>query len=156
MIRVQTEDFDPGEALASLDQGPGVGALASFIGLVRRHGDQPDVVAITLEHYPGMTERALEALEAEARRRFDLTDCLVIHRIGELALGERVVLVATTSPHRQAALDATSFLIDWLKTRAPFWKREITAAGSHWVAAKASDDDAAGRWSMPSQDSLKT
>ncbi len=146
MIRIQAEDFDPGAALASLDQGPGVGALASFIGLVRRHGDQAEVVAITLEHYPGMTERALAALETEARRRFELSDCLIIHRIGRLALGERVVLVATTSPHRQAALDATAFLIDWLKTKAPFWKQEITADGSHWVAAKASDEAAAERW----------
>ncbi|MFA5120898.1 molybdenum cofactor biosynthesis protein MoaE [Zavarzinia sp.] len=146
MIRVQSEDFDVGAELARLDQGPGVGAVASFVGLVRRHGDQQDVTGIALEHYPGMTERALEALEAEARKRFELADCLIIHRVGELPLGARIVLVAAASPHRQAALEATQFLIDRLKTDAPFWKREITAAGSQWVAAKPSDDSAASRW----------
>ena len=101
---------------------------------------------MTLEHYPGMTEKMLTKLEAEARARWPLEDCLIIHRFGRLEPGDRIVLVATASAHRQAALEACGFLIDWLKTKAPFWKLEETAAGTQWVAARASDDHAAARW----------
>lgn len=147
-VRVQTQDFDIGNEMDRLGASAGVGAVASFVGLVRGHGDRDGVTAIELEHYPGMTERALEAIEAEARSRFDLTGSLIIHRVGRLELGARIVLVVTASPHRAAALDACAFLIDWLKTKAPFWKREITRDGAGaWVAAKQSDDSAAARWS---------
>ncbi len=147
-VRVQTEDFDIGAEMDRLGGSAGVGAVASFVGLVRAHGDRDGVTAIELEHYPGMTERALEAIEAEARSRFALTGSLIVHRVGRLELGARIVLVVTASPHRAAALDACAFLIDWLKTKAPFWKREITRDGAGaWVAAKESDDSAAARWS---------
>lgn len=146
-VRIQTEDFDIGAEMDRLGNRPQVGALASFVGLVRARGDRDNVAAIELEHYPGMTQRALEAIEAQARQRFDLTDSLIIHRVGRLDLGARIVLVVTASPHRAAALEACAFLIDWLKTGAPFWKREITADGkAAWVASKTSDDDATARW----------
>ena len=149
MIRVQREDFGPGVEMAAFCAGDtSVGAVASFLGLVRAdtasEGDA--VAAMTLEHYPGMTERQLEAIEQEARQRWPLTDVLVIHRHGRLEPGDRIVLVLTASAHRQAAFDACAFLMDWLKTKAPFWKREETAAGARWVDAKASDDAAAERW----------
>ena len=108
-----------------------------------------EVGAMTLEHYPGMTEKKLAEIEAEAQRRWPLQASLIIHRYGRLEPGDRIVLVATASPHRQAALEACAFLIDWLKTKAPFWKLEETAAGPHWVEARGSDDDAAARWSPP-------
>ncbi|RJF87283.1 molybdenum cofactor biosynthesis protein MoaE [Oleomonas cavernae] len=146
-VRIQQEDFDTGAELDRLGGSADVGAVASFVGLVRARGDHDDVTAIELEHYPGMTQKALEAIEAEARSRFPLTDSLIIHRVGRLTLGARIVLVATASPHRAAALEACAFLIDWLKTGAPFWKREITADGkAAWVASKASDDAATDRW----------
>ncbi|MCA1974255.1 MAG: molybdenum cofactor biosynthesis protein MoaE [Caenispirillum sp.] len=152
MIRVQREDFDPGAEMATFCAGDtSVGAVASFLGLVRADkasegAEGAAVAAMTLEHYPGMTERQLEAIEQEARRRWPLTDVLVIHRHGRLEPGDRIVLVLTASAHRQAAFDACAFLMDWLKTKAPFWKREETAAGARWVDAKASDDAAAERW----------
>ena len=145
MIRIQAAPFDPGAELAafgrSLDHG--TGGIASFTGLVR---DSGGLVAMTLEHYPGMTERELEKIEAEALRRWTLTGTLIIHRYGRMLPGEPIVLVSTASAHRRAALEACEFLIDWLKTRAPFWKLEETEAGSSWVEAKASDDAAAERW----------
>lgn len=151
MIRVQREDFDPGAEMASFCAGDAsVGAVASFLGLVRadKSADGADgVAAMTLEHYPGMTERQLEAIEQEARRRWPLIDVRVIHRHGRLEPGDRIVLVLTASAHRQAAFDACAFLMDWLKTKAPFWKLEETADGRRWVEAKASDDAAADRWS---------
>jgi molybdopterin synthase catalytic subunit len=104
---------------------------------------------MTLEHYPGMTERQLAALEAEARRRWDLLDCLIVHRVGRMLPAEPIVLVATASAHRREALDACAFLIDWLKTKAPFWKLEETPEGERWVEARANDDAAAGRWGDP-------
>lgn len=152
MIRVQREDFDPGAEMAAFCAGDSsVGAVASFLGLVRADKTSDGaadaaVAAMTLEHYPGMTERQLEAIEQEARRRWPLIDVLVIHRHGRLEPGDRIVLVLTASAHRQAAFDACAFLMDWLKTKAPFWKREETAAGARWVDAKASDDAAADRW----------
>lgn len=150
-VSIQTGDIDVGALLDTLADDGGTGAVASFIGLVRDHGDRRGIVAIELEHYPGMTERALSGIEAEARRRFALTGCAIVHRVGRLALGQRIVMVAAAAPHRAAALDACAFLIDWLKTKAPFWKREITADGAaEWVAAKAGDDAAAERWQRDS------
>ena len=147
MIRVQAEPFDPGRELARFAQGrTDIGAVASFIGLVRdTHRGEP-VLAMTLEHYPGMTERELERIEAEARSRWLLDDSLVIHRYGRMLPGEPIVLVATASAHRAAALDACAFLMDWLKTKAPFWKLEETPSGERWVDARDSDDRAAARW----------
>jgi len=152
VIRVQAEAFDVGAEITAFTRGTGrVGAVATFIGLVRdylgeTHEGAPPVRAMTLEHYPGMTERQLERIEAEARNRWDLADVLVIHRVGRMEPGEPIVLVCTASAHRAAALDSCAFLIDWLKTGAPFWKREETPDGDRWVEARASDDDAAKRW----------
>lgn len=148
MIRVEQPPFDVGAELGAFGRGDiGVGAVASFVGYVRgADAGAPPLVALTLEHYPGMTERQLAAIEAEARGRWPLIDALVIHRYGRMLPGEPIVLVAVSSAHRQAAFEACQFLMDWLKTKAPFWKLEETAAGAEWVAAKASDDEAAGRW----------
>src|SRR5262244_2187347 len=147
MIRVQREDFDVGPELARLTDGrTDVGGVASFTGLVRDLAGGAEVGAMTLEHYPGMTERKLAEIEAEAQRRWPLQASLIIHRYGRLEPGERIVFVATASAHRQAALEACAFLIDWLKTKAPFWKLEQTGAGEQWVAARGSDDAAAARW----------
>ena len=147
MIRVQAEDFDPGAELAGFAQGdPGVGCVSQFLGLVRDLAGDSSVTAMTLEHYPGMAEKQLAALEAEARRRWPLSDVLIIHRHGRLNAGSRIVLVAAASAHRDAAFESCRFLMDWLKTRAPFWKVEHTADGDRWVGAKAGDDDAAARW----------
>lgn len=147
MIRVQREDFDVGAELEALTRGKtSIGGVTSFVGLVRDMAGDKRIGAMTLEHYPGMTERELEAIEAEARRRWPLDAVLIIHRYGRLEPGERIVLVATASAHREAAFASCHFLIDWLKTRAPFWKLEETPEGARWVDAQASDDDAAQRW----------
>jgi molybdopterin synthase catalytic subunit len=147
VIRVQREDFDVGAELAALSDGKtNIGGIASFVGLVRDIAGGERVAAMTLEHYPGMTERELAAIEEEARRRWPLDAVLIIHRHGRLAPGERIVMVATASAHREAAFASCHFLIDWLKTKAPFWKREETPAGERWVDAQASDDAAAKRW----------
>lgn len=146
-VQVQTADFDSGAVLDALTGDGSTGAVASFIGIVRNHGDRQDVTGIELEHYPGMTERALMQLADKAKTRFGLIDGTIIHRVGRLGLGERIVLVAAAAPHRAAAIEACSFLIDALKTSAPFWKREITADGtSAWVAAKETDEEATARW----------
>ena len=146
-IRVQREDFDVGAELAALTQGNhAIGGVTSFVGLVREMGGGPS--AMTLEHYPGMTERQLAGIEDEARRRWPLQAGLIIHRYGRLEPGDRIVLVATASAHREAAFESCHFLIDWLKTRAPFWKLEETAEGSRWVEAKDDDDAAAARWTV--------
>ena len=147
MIRVQAEDFDVCRELEKLSDGNlDVGGVSCFIGLVRdMAGDKP-VKTMTLEHYPEMTEKALAEIEAEARQRWPLSDTLIIHRYGELAPGDRIVLVAAASAHREAAIEATYFLIDWLKTKAPFWKLEETPDGGQWVDARGSDDSAAERW----------
>jgi molybdopterin synthase catalytic subunit len=149
MVRVQEEPFDAGAELAAFARRgrADVGGIASFVGLVRDEHDGESVAAMTLEHYPGMTERELEALEAEAVRRWPLLDCLLVHRYGRMLPGEVIVLVATASAHRHAALEACTFLIDGLKTRAPFWKLEETPSGDRWVEARGSDDAAAARWS---------
>ena len=146
-VRVQEADFDAGRELESMTRGrTDVGAQASFVGLVRAANDGSAVTGMTLEHYPGMTEAALADICAQAHSRWDLIDTLVIHRVGALAPGDRIVLVGVTSAHRGEAFAACEFIMDYLKTRAPFWKREDTPQGTRWVEARASDDDAAGRW----------
>jgi molybdopterin synthase catalytic subunit len=147
MIKVQREDFDVGAELEKLSRGnPRIGGVASFIGLVRDIGGSDRITALTLEHYPGMTEKKLAEIEAEANQRWPLDASLIIHRYGRLEPGDRIVLVATASPHREAALAACHFLIDWLKTDAPFWKSEETPQGERWVAARSEDDEATQRW----------
>ncbi len=150
MIRVQEQPFDPAAELAAFTAGrTDVGGTAVFLGRVRDRDGDLVIRAMTLEHYPGMTERMLERLEGEARRRWPLLDVLVIHRVGRMTPGEPIVLVATAAAHRRAAFEACEFLVDWLKTRAPFWKFEETPAGGRWVEARASDDEAAARWERP-------
>ena len=147
MIRVQQEDFDVGAELAALTAGNHrVGGLAVFVGLVRDMTGEGQISAMTLEHYPGMTEKMLARIERQAQERWPLEASLIIHRHGRLEPGDRIVLVATASPHREAAFEACQFLIDWLKTEAPFWKLEDTARGAKWVEAQAKDDKAAARW----------
>jgi molybdopterin synthase catalytic subunit len=147
MIRVQQEDFDPGTEIEKLTAGRHeIGGVVSFIGLVRDMAGGVKIGAMTLEHYPGMTEKQLAAIEAEANGRWPLSASLIIHRYGRLEPGDRIVLVITASPHREAAFEACHFLIDWLKTKAPFWKLEDTEHGAQWVAADAKDDKAAARW----------
>jgi molybdopterin synthase catalytic subunit len=150
LIRVQSEDFDLGRELAALVQdNHKIGGLAVFVGLVRDLAGDRAIGAMTLEHYPGMTEKLMAEIEAEAQRRWPLEASLVIHRTGRLEPGDQIVLVATASAHRQAAFDACQFLIDWLKTKAPFWKLEETGEGAKWVDARSSDDTAAARWAEP-------
>jgi molybdopterin synthase catalytic subunit len=152
MIRVQREDFDVGAELDRLGaNNHRIGGIASFVGLVRDVGGDDQVSALTLEHYPGMTEKKLAEIELEALRRWPLDASLIIHRYGRLEPGDRIVLVATASAHREAALAACHFLIDWLKTEAPFWKSEDTSAGKRWVEARAEDDTARERWIRGSQ-----
>jgi len=147
MIRVQRADFDTGAEIEALTRGrTDIGAVVSFSGLVRTDADGDELKSMTLEHFPGMTERELERVEAEARVRWPLTDVAIIHRFGELLPGDRIVLVITTAQHRAAAFEAASFLMDYLKTRAPFWKRELRASGERWVEARDSDGQAAARW----------
>jgi molybdopterin synthase catalytic subunit len=146
MIRVQEQPFDVGAELAALTAGrTDLGAVASFVGLVRDIADAP-IAAMTLEHYPGMTEKKLAEIEAVANARWPLEASLIVHRYGRMLPGEPIVLVATASAHRAAALESCAFLIDWLKTSAPFWKLEETAEESRWVAARDSDEQAAARW----------
>ena len=145
--RVQTEPFDAGREIAALSEGRrDVGAVATFIGCVRDLNDGTNVSRMTLEHYPGMTERALEEICDEALGRWDLIDLRVVHRVGPLEPGESIVLVAVSSAHRGEAFAACEFVMDYLKTRAPFWKKEETPEGSRWVEARSSDDEAAARW----------
>lgn len=151
--RVQREDFDVSAETASL--GRTAGALCLFVGFVRDFNDGQPVAAMTLEHYPGMTERELERIEHEARARWALSDVLIVHRHGRLAPGDRIVLVAVGSAHRDAAFAACRFIIDALKTRAPIWKAEETEEGRRWVAARPEDDMAAARGS-PTRSELKT
>jgi molybdopterin synthase catalytic subunit len=147
VIRVQAQDFDVGAEIDAMAAGnTHIGGIASFVGYVRDLNDGNTVSAITLEHYPGMTERRLNEIEQEAQRRWPLEDALIIHRYGRLEPGDRIVLVVTASAHRQAAFNATMFLMDWLKTEAPFWKLEATGDGEHWVEAREADDIAADKW----------
>jgi molybdopterin synthase catalytic subunit len=146
-VRVQPHDFDAGAEIAALRAGNlNVGAVATFIGTVRDLNEGAGVSAMTLEHYPGMTERALEDICAQARARWNLLDALVIHRHGPLAPGDQIVLVAVTATHRGEAFAACEFIMDYLKTQAPFWKKERTPHGERWVEARDTDDAAAARW----------
>jgi molybdopterin synthase catalytic subunit len=146
-VRVQSEDFDIAREIAALRAGDArVGAVAAFIGLVRDINDAAAVSTLTLEHYPGMTEKALSGIVDEAKSRWRVYDALVIHRVGELKPADQIVLVIVTSAHRGDAFAACEFIMDYLKTRAPFWKKERTPAGERWVEARASDDEKAARW----------
>lgn len=146
-VRVQQEDFDLSAEVAALRAGqPGVGAVAAFVGLVRDMNEGSGVSEMALEHYPGMTEKALEAIVAEVRTRWDILGARIIHRVGTLQPCDQIVLVAVSSAHRGEAFAACEFIMDYLKTRAPFWKREVTPAGARWVDARETDDSAAARW----------
>jgi molybdopterin synthase catalytic subunit len=146
-VRVQSEDFDVGRELDALTRGRNdVGGLASFVGLVRDANDGQAIRGMTLEHYPGMTEKALEEICAQAAEKWKVLDMVVIHRVGALVPGDRIVLVGVASAHRGDAFAACEFIMDYLKTRAPFWKKEDTPAGERWVETRASDDVAAARW----------
>jgi molybdopterin synthase catalytic subunit len=152
-VRVQAEDFDAGAEIAALRRGnPKVGAVASFVGVVRDRNDGDSVGKMTLEHYPGMTEKAIEAIVAEAKSRWEIIDVTVIHRIGELKPTDQIVLVVVTGGHRGDAFAACEFIMDYLKTRAPFWKKEETQEGARWVEARTSDEHAAERWVESKQD----
>ncbi len=146
-VRVQVEDFDVAHELHALRAGdPRVGAVAAFIGTVRDLNDDAAVATMTLEHYPGMTEKALAAIVDEAKARWSIFDAIVVHRVGELKPMDQIVLVGVTGAHRGEAFAACEFIMDFLKTRAPFWKKEMTPAGPRWVEARATDDTAAARW----------
>ncbi len=146
-VRVQTEDFDLSTEIAKLRKhAPKVGAVVSFVGTVRDLNAGAHVAEMELEHYPGMTEKSLEAIVAQAKSRWDIFDALVIHRVGPLKPLEQIVLVAVTSAHRGEAFDACEFIIDYLKTEAPFWKKEQTPSGARWVDARVSDDEALRKW----------
>ena len=148
-VVVQTADFDLGAEIAVLRAGDaGVGAVASFIGTVRDRNDGQGVSAMELEHYPGMTERAIEAMIDEAFRRFEILGARVIHRVGLLQPQDQIMMVAVTSAHRGQAFQACEFLMDYLKTQAPFWKKEQTPEGARWVDARSSDDAAIARWGI--------
>jgi molybdopterin synthase catalytic subunit len=150
-VRIQSEDFDLSREVAGLRAGDAaVGAVAAFIGTVRDRngGGAGEVSAMELEHYPGMTERSIEAMIDEAHRRFDLRAARIVHRVGPLLPGDQIVLVAVSSPHRGQAFQACEFLMDYLKTQAPFWKKETTAEGARWVDARVADDAALARWGI--------
>jgi molybdopterin synthase catalytic subunit len=148
IVRVQQQDFDLAAEITALTAGrTDIGGIGCFIGTVREISGGRRIDAMTLEHYPGMTERAMTAIAAEAEARWQLYGCRLVHRVGRLRPGDNIVLVLAAAAHRQAALDATAFLIDWLKTRAPFWKKEAFADGGEaWVEAREADEQAAGRW----------
>jgi molybdopterin synthase catalytic subunit len=146
-IRIQTDPFSVEKESSALSAGrTDIGAIASFVGLVRDFGDQSDVEAIELQHYPGMTEKALQKICDEANQRWSLDGVRIVHRVGRLQPADSIVLVIIASAHRHDAFEACMFLMDYLKTRAPLWKKEITAQGGHWVHAKASDSEASMRW----------
>ena len=146
-VRVQTEDFDVSAEMLSLrKRNPKIGAVASFIGVVRDLNDGDSVSTLTLEHYPGMTEKSLEAIVQQAKERWDIYDALIVHRVGKMRPLDQIVLVIVTSAHRGESFQACEFLMDFLKTRAPFWKKEVTPEGERWVDARSSDDVAANRW----------
>ena len=147
-VRVQAGDFDVGAEMAAMRRGnPKIGAIACFVGVVRDLNEGADVAEMTLEHYSGMTEKALEKIVAEARGRWNIYDVLVVHRVGTLKPADQIVLVVVASAHRGEAFQACEFLMDYLKTRAPFWKKEKTPEGGRWVDARTADDAAAERWS---------
>ncbi|HEU5295394.1 MAG TPA: molybdopterin synthase catalytic subunit MoaE [Burkholderiaceae bacterium] len=149
VVTIQRSDFDAGAEVAALRAGDAaVGAVASFVGTVRDRNDGTPVSAMELEHYPGMTERAIDAMVDEARRRFRILGVRVIHRVGALRPGDQIVLVVVTSSHRHDAFQACEFLMDYLKTQAPFWKKETTPDGARWVDARQADDAALARWGI--------
>jgi molybdopterin synthase catalytic subunit len=149
-VRVQTEDFDVSTELNALRAGrPQVGAVAMFVGTVRDINEGDAVSAMELEHYPGMTESSLQAMIDQAHQRWDVLDCLIVHRVGRLAPLDQIVLVIVSSAHRKQAFEACEYLMDFLKTEAPFWKKESTPAGTRWVEARQTDDAAAARWLQP-------
>ena len=146
-VRVQTQDFDTGSEISLLRNArKDTGAVVSFIGQVRDLNEGDAVSQLTLEHYPGMTEKALEAIVSQAQSRWDIFDALIIHRVGTLQPTDQIVLVAVSSAHRGEAFKACEFIMDYLKTEAPFWKKEVTNTGERWVDAKLTDDDARERW----------
>ena len=148
-VSIQTQDFDLSAEVARVRAGDGgVGAVASFVGTVRERSDGQTVRAMELEHYPGMTEAAIEAMIDQALARFDIRAARVVHRVGPLLAGEQIVLVAVSSAHRGQAFQACEFLMDYLKTQAPFWKKETTPEGAHWVDARVADDQALARWGI--------
>jgi molybdopterin synthase catalytic subunit len=148
-VRIQTADFDVGAEIAALRRGnPKVGAVASFIGTVRDVNEGDTVTEMTLEHYPGMTERAIEEIVSQARARWDVVDALVIHRVGTLRPADQIVLVVVVGSHRGDVFAACEFIMDYLKTRAPFWKKERSGKGLRWVEARETDDIAAERWRL--------
>jgi molybdopterin synthase catalytic subunit len=148
-VSIQTQDFDLSAEVARLRAGDGgVGAVASFVGTVRERNDGQTVCTMELEHYPGMTEAAIEAMIDQALARFDIRAARVVHRVGLLQAGEQIVLVAVSSAHRGQAFQACEFLMDYLKTQAPFWKKETTPEGAHWVDARVADDQALARWGI--------
>jgi molybdopterin synthase catalytic subunit len=152
-VRVQEADFDIGQEIAALRGGNAkIGAVASFIGVVRDLNDGDDVATLTLEHYPGMTEKALEKIAAAAAQRWQVMDILVVHRVGQLHPTDQIVLVVVTGGHRGEAFAACEFIMDYLKTRAPFWKKERTTEGDRWVEARSQDDEAAERWQKKKAD----
>src|ERR1051325_1926111 len=146
-VRVQTEDFDAGAEINRMRLSRAdTGAVAAFVGQVRDLNDGANVSAMTLEHYPGMTEKALESIVDQAKQRWDIYDALIVHRVGTLHPTDQIVLVVVSGAHRGEAFAACQFIMDYLKTEAPFWKKEQTPAGERWVEARASDDEAAARW----------
>ena len=148
-VSIQTQDFDVSTELAALRADDlGVGAVCCFVGTVRELGGDAPVSGMALEHYPGMTEAAIHSMMQEANKRFDIRGARVIHRVGDLQAADQIVLVAVTSAHRGQSFQACEFLMDYLKTQAPFWKKETTASGAHWVDARASDDAALKRWGI--------
>ena len=148
-VRIQTEDFDVSAEISAMRRGNrAIGAVASFVGVVRDVNEGDSVSRMTLEHYPGMTEKSIEAIVGQARSRWNVIDALVVHRVGTLAPTDQIVLVIVASSHRGDAFAACEFIMDYLKTQAPFWKKEDTAAGARWVDARAADDIAAERWRL--------
>ena len=148
-VRVQTEDFDVGFEISQLGQSRNdIGAIVSFVGLVRDLNDGDTVSQLTLEHYPGMTEKSLHAIIDQAKVRWRIVDALIVHRVGTLQPGDQIVLVVASSAHRGDAFAACEFMMDYLKTEAPFWKKEATPQGDHWVEAKSADDEARERWNQ--------
>ena len=155
-VTIQTQDFDPGAEVTTLRaDDPSVGAVVAFVGTVRDHNEGLGVTSMELEHYPGMTEKAIEAMVDAALFRFDIRAVRVVHRVGVLMPEDQIVLVAVTSAHRGQAFQACEFLIDYLKTQAPFWKKEHTAEGSRWVDARVVDDDALKRWGIASENAAR-
>jgi molybdopterin synthase catalytic subunit len=154
-VSIQTQDFDVSQELAALRAGDArVGAVCSFLGTVRERNDGSSVASMELEHYPGMTEKSISAMMDEAKKRFDIFAARVIHRVGLLQPEDQIVFVAVTSAHRGESFKACEFLMDYLKTQAPFWKKEVTPEGARWVDARVSDDQALARWGIETSNSV--